>query len=237
VRTTVAASVGLLMLAAASGPARGDDVHCPPSLGNVTIDGNVLVAALCRLEGTIVIGNVHLYAGGSLIARDGVRIDGSIQGENADFIDLADTRVNGNIQLDNFVGDRSIVNRSSIGGSIQLKANRSRIEVVDNTIDADVQAFENRGLVLIAGNVVGGNLQCKENDPPPAGGNNVVEGSKEDQCASLQPENGSPGTGPVAPQAPAGQPASGSGGGGGSPGLLPLLLLSLVLIRRRTLAA
>lgn len=234
-RTPVTVSVGLLLLAAAAGPARGDDVNCPPSLGNVTIDGNVLVAAPCRLDGTIVIGNVHLYAGGSLIARDGVRIEGSIQGENADFIDLADTRVNGNIQLDNFVGDRSIVNQSSIGGSIQLKANRSRIEVVDNAVDADVQAFENRGLVLIAGNVVGGNLQCKENDPPPAGGNNAVEGSKEDQCASLQPENSSPAPVPVAPQPPAAQ--SGAGGGGGSSGLLSLLLLSMAALRRRARAA
>jgi len=234
VRTPVTASVGLLLLAAAAGPARGDDVNCPPFLGNVTIDGNVLVAGACRLDGTTVIGNVHLYAGGSLIARDGVRIEGSIQGENADFIDLADTRVNGNIQLDNFVGDRSIVNQSSIGGSIQLKANRSRIEVVDNTVDADVQAFENRGLVLIAGNVVGGNLQCKENDPPPAGGNNAVEGSKEDQCASLQPENSSPAPDPVAPQPPAAQSV---GGGGGSSGLLSLLLLSMAALRRRSRAA
>jgi hypothetical protein len=229
VRAPVIASVGLLVLAAGSGPARGDDVNCPPSLGNVTIDGNVLVAAPCRLEGTTVIGNVHLYAGGSLVSRAGTRIGGSIQGENADFIDLADTRVNGSIQLDNFVGDRSLINRSSIGGSIQLKANRSRIEVIDNTVDADVQGFANSGLVVIAGNVVGGNLQCKENDPPPAGGNNVVEGNKEDQCASLQPEESSPAPTPVAP---AGQAAA-SGGGGGSPGVLPLLLLSLALFRRR----
>ena len=73
-RAPVIASVGLLALAAASSPARGDDVNCPPSLGNVTIDGNVLVAAPCQLEGTIVIGNVHLYAGGSLVSRAGTRI-------------------------------------------------------------------------------------------------------------------------------------------------------------------
>jgi len=236
-RAPLTLSAGLLVLAAASGPARGDDVSCPPSLGNVTIDGNVLVAAPCRLDGTTVIGNVHLYAGGSLVARDGVRIGGSIQGENADFIDLADTRVDGSIQLDNLVGDRSIVNRSSVGGSIQVKANRSRIEIVGNTIDADIQAFQNRGLAVIADNVVGGNLQCKENDPQPAGGNNVVEGNKEDQCASLQPEDSSPAPVPVASPAPAGQQGGGSGGGGGSLAVLPLLALSLALFRRRARAA
>src|SRR5690606_38696782 len=103
------------------------------------------------------------------------------------FIDVADTFVNGNIQLDNLVGDRSIVERSTVGGSIQLNSNRSRLEVLNNTVDSDVQAFANRGGVVIADNVIDGNLQCKENNPAPAGGNNRVQGNREDQCANLVP--------------------------------------------------
>lgn len=233
-RAPVTASLGLLVLAAPSGPARADDFHCPPSLGSVTIDGNLLVSAPCRLDGTTVIGNVHLYAGGSLIARGGVRIGGSLQGENADFVDLSDTRVDGNVQLDDFVGDRSIVNRTAVGGSIQLKANRSRLEIIDNDVDADVQAFENRGLVLIADNRIGGNLQCKENDPHPAGGGNVVEGNKEDQCANLQAEDIAPS--PALPAEPA-RGQSGASGGGGGFGVVPLLLVSLMLARGRAARA
>ncbi|MGR9086376.1 MAG: hypothetical protein ACU841_04795, partial [Gammaproteobacteria bacterium] len=30
-------------------------------------------------------------------------------------------------------------------------------------------------------------MQCKENRPPPTGGDNIVKGSKEDQCANLSP--------------------------------------------------
>jgi len=200
-----------------------DDVNCPPNLGSVTVDGNVLVAAPCRLDGTTVKGNVHLYAGGSLVARGNVRIEGSIQAENSDFIDVADTFVNGNIQLDNLVGDRSIIQRSTVGGSIQLSSNRSRLEVLNNTVDSDVQAFANRGGVVIADNVIDGNLQCKENNPAPAGGNNRVQGNKEDQCANLVPETG---TSPAPAPAPAPTPAptppvsadnsSSSSGGGGS---------------------
>jgi hypothetical protein len=37
----------------------------------------------------------------------------------------------------------------------------------------------------VRGNVIGGNLQCKENVPAPVGGGNIVDGSKEDQCARL----------------------------------------------------
>lgn len=205
-----------------------DDVHCPPNLGGVTIDGNVLVTAPCRLDGTKVKGNVHLYAGGSLIARGSVRIDGSIQAENADFIDVADTHVNGNIQLDNLVGDRSVVERSTVGGSIQLKSNRSRLEVLGNTVNADVQAFSNTGGVIAADNVIDGNLQCKSNNPSPAGGNNRVQGNKEDQCANLVPESGGPGPAPAPPVGTAAESSS----GGGSFDLLASLLMSLFLLFR-----
>lgn len=203
-----------------------DDVHCPPNLGSATIDGNVLVTAPCRLDGTKIKGNVHLYAGGSLIARGSVRIDGSIQAENADFIDVADTHVNGNIQLDNLVGDRSIVERSTVGGSIQLKSNRSRLEVLGNTVNADVQAFSNTGGVIVADNVIDGNLQCKSNNPPPAGGNNTVQGNKEDQCANLVPENGAPGPAP-----PVGTAAESSSGGGSFDVLASLLMILLLFCR------
>jgi hypothetical protein len=225
----------LVSLTASPAAVLADDVNCPPNLGRVTIDGNVLVAAPCRLDGTTVKGNVHLYAGGSLIARGDVRIEGSIQAENSDYVDLADTFVNGNIQLDNLVGDRSVIERSRVGGSIQLKTNRSRLEVLGNTVDSDVQAFGNRGGVVIADNVIDGNLQCKENDPAPAGGNNRVQGNREDQCANLTPESGAapaPAPAPAPPPSTAAQSSTGSSSGGGSVDLLSSLLLLLVLASR-----
>jgi hypothetical protein len=171
-------------LAAISAPVLADDVRCPRNLGRVTIDGNVRVSAPCRLEGTTVKGNVHLYAGGSLIARD-AKIEGNIQAENANSVDAADTHVNGSIQLDNLVGGPSVITRSTIGGNIQLKSNRSRLEVADNVVDEDVQAFSNTGGVIVVNNTIDGNLQCESNSPAPSGGGNRVSGNKEDQCANL----------------------------------------------------
>ena len=231
------ASVALRALALASAglatAAHADDVHCPPFIGNVTIDGNVLVAAPCRLEGTTVKGNIHLYAGGSLIARDGTRVEGSIQAKNSDFIDVAETQVDGNIQLDNLVGDRSLIESSTIGGSIQLTGNRSRLQVLGNTVNADVQAFDNTGGVLIADNVVDGNLQCKSNTPLPVGGNNRVQGNKEDQCANLMPEDVGPAPAPAPAPAPGPVKSSRASGGGGGLDLLALLFMSLLLASRR----
>jgi hypothetical protein len=181
-------SLPIVAVAWVSGaPALADDVHCPPHLGPVVVDGNVLIVAACRLEGTTVKGNVHLYSGGSLIAVD-AKINGNIQAERADFIDVTSTAVGGSVQLDEMVGDLSRVELATIGGSIQLKSNRSRLEVLDSEIGADVQAFSNSGGVLVAGNTIDGNLQCKSNEPQPVGGNNRVHGNKEDQCANLQPE-------------------------------------------------
>jgi len=225
-------------VASLSAAAYADDVHCPPHLGNVVVDGNVLIAAPCELTGTTVKGNVHLYAGGSLIATD-VRINGNIQAERADFIDVTTSVIGGSVQLDELVGDLSVIQSSEIGGSIQLKANRSRLEVLDSDVGADVQAFDNTGGVLILGNVIDGNLQCKSNAPTPVGGSNRVGGNKEDQCANLQPEasGGTPVPTGAAATTAATTAAASSEGGGGAMGSFALLLLPLLAWRRRVRAA
>lgn len=231
-------SAGILALATAIvAPALADDFHCPPNRGAETIDGNILIAAACRLDGTYVKGNVHLYSGGSLVAVNAT-IEGSIQAEGSDFVDVNNTRVIGSIQLDNMVGDVSNVRNSRIGGSIQLKSNRSRLEILGNDVNADIQAFSNTGGVLIEGNIVDGNLQCKSNNPAPVGGGNQVSGNKEDQCANLAPENsnsGNNGSGAVnANAAAAASDAEASGAGSMSPmSLLPLLLVGLWRARQR----
>lgn len=203
-----------------------DEIVCPPSLGNATIDGNVAVVAPCQLIGTRVKGNVHIYTGGSLVARN-ADIEGNIQTDDdgVDYVDVDQSRIGGSVQLKDMRGDLSIIRRSDIGGSIQLKSNRSRIEVRNNRVDADVQAFENNGLIVITENTVDGNLQCKENRPAPVGGSNVVRGNKEDQCANLPPE---PDNGGNVATASSGVTAANSGGGLGSFG--PWMLLSLLLL-------
>lgn len=212
-----------------------DDIPCGPNLGEVIVDGNVLVSTPCRLDGTTVKGNVLLYAGGSLVARD-ASIEGSIQGDTADFIDVENSRVNGNIQLDGLVGDLSTMTQTRVGGSIQLNDNRSALVVDANEVIGDVQAFDNLGGVLIANNQIDGNLQCKTNVPAPVGGDNLVQGNREDQCANLQP--GSSGPVSTTPTQGSGSDAGSgaSGGGGGSLSWFPIALLAMFGALRRGLA-
>src|SRR5690606_35924251 len=127
--------------------------HCPPHLSTGVVDGNVLVAAPCERNGTTVKGNVHVYAGGSLIAR-GAHIDGNIQAENAFEIDVENSEIGGSIQLDDLVGDSGRVADSRIDGSIQLEDNRSVFQI--HVIGSDIQAFDNVAAIDIVGNVVDG---------------------------------------------------------------------------------
>ncbi|HLU06650.1 MAG TPA: hypothetical protein VKZ91_08850, partial [Woeseiaceae bacterium] len=98
VKATASGAFAFIALTLA-GISHADDVDCPPELGAVTIDGNVLVAAACAMDGTSVTGNIELYAGGSLVARN-VDVEGNIQAEDADYVDVMESEVDGSIQLD-----------------------------------------------------------------------------------------------------------------------------------------
>ena len=156
-------------VALGAAPAHADDTTCHGTIGAVSLDGNVIVpeGALCTLIGTRVDGNVHVQSGAALKAK-GVRVGGSVQAEDHERVVVK--ALNGH--------------RSQVGGSIQLKqGGGGRIAKTD--VGSDIQLFTNGGLFVVEGNRVDGNLQCKNNSPKPIGGNNVVQGNKEDQCRDL----------------------------------------------------
>ncbi|MFM6157670.1 MAG: hypothetical protein ACKPE3_32525, partial [Sphaerospermopsis kisseleviana] len=72
-----------------------------------------------------------------------------------------------------------------VTGDVQLESNSGPMVANQNQIGGSLQAFQNTGGVTIRQNRINGNLQCKENAPSPVGGGNIVQGSKEDQCAKL----------------------------------------------------
>jgi hypothetical protein len=181
------ASIGVVV------PARADDRRCSGTIGSVHVDGNVIVpsGAKCTLRGTRVDDNVFVRRGAVLEAY-GVKVGGNIQADNYRRVlvrprtvddRVVRSRIGGDIQL--FDGDRGKVRRVVIGGNLQVKQNRGFQVALRNIIDADLQAFGNDGGFRIYANRIDGNLQCKSNDPPPYGGNNVVQGNKEDQCSKL----------------------------------------------------
>jgi len=179
--------------------------HCLGSLGRVEVRGNLDITARCQLSGTAVRGNVTLFAGGSLIASD-VSIDGNLDAMRADFVVVEGSVIDGNVNLDELVGDRSSLENNEIGGNASLASNRSALELINNEIDGNVRVVGNVGGVSIAGNDIDGQLECSGNSPAPTGSGNRVDKGLRGQCQNLRPQPSSatppPTTTPTTPTTP-----------------------------------
>jgi hypothetical protein len=183
----VVGACALAAFALHAGNARAQGSNCLLDIGAVVVNGNVQIATSCELTGTEVKGNVILFAGGSLIARN-VHIKGSVQGSRADFVDMERSRVDGNLRLEELVGDVSTIILTDIRGDVLLVGNRSRLEILNNEIRKSLQATGNAGGLLISGNLIDRNLECADNTPTPFGVGNRVDGDRKGQCEQLQAE-------------------------------------------------
>jgi hypothetical protein len=165
-------------------PATAQDLNCPSVPGVRSIDGNLVIAVPCVLNGTRVRGNVTLFTGGSLFARE-VRIDGNLEARTAFEVDLIDSRIDGNVDLVELVGDSSTIIDSRVEGKIHLRGNRSFVQLYENDVDSDIEAFDNTGGLDMVDNDVRGGLKCRDNNPSPTGIDNEVRGNEEGQCEDL----------------------------------------------------
>jgi hypothetical protein len=247
------------------GPRGG--VFCASPIGSTRVEGDLHVIGRCTLAGTEVRGDVRLWVGGSLTARD-ARIRGDLEGSgvnsNANFVDLQSSRIDGSVELEGLVGDLTTFESSEIHGNVELTANRSELEILNNNFRRDVVASRNTGGLEISGNLFEEDLLCDANSPPPTGVGNRVEGDAEGQCASLGPTDPPPAPAPTpppptptppppapeppppeppapppqsSPPPPAAPPAADlalEDGGAGAMGWLTLLLLPPLLARRRS---
>ncbi len=184
-RITGAAALGLSMLVVSS-PAvvTAEERTCRGTIGARTVDNlRVPDGASCTLSGTIVKGTIKVELNATLRA-DGVRVVGNVQGEDARSVIVSNgSRIGGSVQV--VQGGIAKVNDSRISGDILFDDNSGRNAVNRNVVGGNVQIFQNTGGVRIYDNRIDGNLQCKENSPRPVGDNNIVDGSKEDQCRAL----------------------------------------------------
>ena len=250
------ATAAMVVVALAARPAAAEDVHCPPDRGKTTVNGNLLVAASCELDETRVKGNVLLFAGGSLVARDAT-IDGNVEAHTAFEVELIDSRVRGNVELVELVGDSSSFIDTRVDGDLELRRNRSFVLLDDNEVDS-IEALQNTGGLHIFANEVRGDLTCRDNDPAPTGGANDVRGGEQGQCRNLVEHNvavsnddsdndDTPG---VSSGGASGGADSGSdsdippinlinepSGGGGNADLLTLLAASVLLVLKTRSAA
>lgn len=164
-------------------PASAETYRCTGTVGNRTLD-NVKVpdGRTCKLNGTFVEGTITVGSRATLVA-DTVRVIGNVQAENAARVVVRDSRIGGSVQI--VQGRKAAIRRNVIKGDILFDDQRRQMVGNGNKVGGNIQAFQNTGGVEFRRNRVDGNLQCKANDPRPVGGNNIVEGNKEDQCRRL----------------------------------------------------
>ena len=199
-----ACAVVALALQAYEAGAQDDDdgprggVFCFSAIGNTRVEGDLHVLGRCTLAGTEVRGDVTLYVGGSLTARD-ARIRGNLEGSRANFVDLQSSRIDGRVELEGLVGDLTTFEGSEIHGNVELTANRSELQILNNNFRRDVVASRNTGGLQISGNLFEEDLSCDLNSPPPTGVGNRVEGEAVGQCASLGATDPPPAPAPTPP--------------------------------------
>ncbi len=181
-----AAVLSLSSLLVGTPVALAEDTQCRGTIGNVLIDGNLIVpdGASCSLDGTTVRGDVTVKSRANLMVN-GANISGSIQSEGANKIDInSNTRTGNNVLLRR--GVEVSIDGATITGDLQLEANTGPVRVESNTIIGNLQAKSNKdgGSIIISSNQIGNNLQCQDNNPAPTGGGNTAK-QKEGQCENL----------------------------------------------------
>ena len=200
---------------------------------DATIEGDVEIAIPCTLTNVEINGDVIVFAGGSLVAN-GVVIKGNLYTSRADFIDMERSRIDGNVRLEELVGDESTIEGTNIDGNILLARNRSRLEIVNNDIHGAMFAIGNTGGLLISGNSFQENLDCTDNTPAPVGIANRVDDGAAGQCADLRPEASTPE--PMTRPPTTNLAAADVGGAGALGWPAVLLLLPLLFLRRNARA-
>lgn len=159
---------------------------CKRPLGAITVDNlRVPENASCTLTGTRVRGTISVQRNATLVAR-GVRVFGNVQAGRAFWVVIrawprfGGSFIAGSVQVKQ--SGTVSVTRSRTEGDSQLEANRRFLRANDNRVRGNLQLFGNTGGAAVFRNTVVGNIQCKDNRPNPTGADNIVGGSKEDQC-------------------------------------------------------
>lgn len=139
------------------------EYQCTGSIGFVTADNLVVPpGATCNLAGARIKGSVKVEDGATLNAS-GMYVMGSVQAKKAASVNVSNSIIDGSFEMEE-------------GGSAQLDGAQ---------VKGDAKFIKNMDSLTISDNTIHGNLQCKENALMPTGGNNLVQGNKEEQCSGL----------------------------------------------------
>ena len=169
----VAAVAAIFVIFAA--PALADEEICDGVFSGGSFEDDVAVpdGATCTLDGTRVKGNLKVLSGGALVAT-GARLRNDLQAKEARYLQILNTRIAGNVQLDatSDVPPSAAANQvcgSKIGGDLQLVENRAPFEIgcdSGNQVKGNLQISQSEiadGTIVVTNNRIRGDLQYQAN--------------------------------------------------------------------------
>ena len=197
-RLAVGILASLAILFATVAAARAEERSCVGDLGNVLVNGNLVVpnGASCALHDLLVTGDVVVGRAARLRVYDGVTIRGNLRVDRCDFVSFEPSgatdaiAVGGNVEIahcSETSGKLFTPGRVTIIGNFACHDNPAPCFGVSLTIGGDAQVSHNQGgISYVEGNTIGGNLLCDGNTGiADYGSPNIVAGKKLGQCAGL----------------------------------------------------
>lgn len=156
--------------------------HCVGLGGAVTVPGDLLVPAgqTCSLDGTVVVGDVHVEPGANLLVHDGTFASDVIVAADG-YLDAIDTAVDGGIRNDTAYG--TYLESSTVSGAFRatgsadaapflvaqdvafddlVRTSGGSLELTSSVVQGDVQGLDGQFADLLD-TVVTGNLRVRGN--------------------------------------------------------------------------
>ncbi|MDP9316624.1 MAG: hypothetical protein M3R24_38190 [Chloroflexota bacterium] len=138
------------------------------------------------IQGAIVVkSRSTLHADGPWGA--GIEATGGIQAQSPREIVVAGSRLGNSVSVTSggaIIGDPGVavdLRDTYINGDVQVQSNIGSVSLQHNEIVGGVQASKNTGGVDISNNTIGNGLQCQDNNPAPTGGGNIAK-QMQGQC-------------------------------------------------------
>lgn len=193
----VATGMATVCLLASGSAARAGEVRCVGMLGNMSVNGDVVVpqGANCALRRLTVSGDVRAGQGSVLRILGGVAILGNLEIDQCAYASLDPSApadpisIAGSVEIEHCTeasGKLFSPGRVAVAGNFSCRDNAAPCFAVAIVVGGDMLIDRNSGMSYVEGNTIGGNLECIDNWGVTDYGNpNTVGDEKREQCTRL----------------------------------------------------
>lgn len=148
----------------------------------IALSTNIFAAPTCQgvIQDTVIENTLYVKENCKLIQA---KVKGNILLMPNASITLINSEISGKIEAKSPF-NQLIATNTTLKSDLNLNSGH-HIRLVGNRIQGNTTLSRNQGQIFIQNNHIQGNLKCESNLLKPQGGQNYVQGDKEQQCLSL----------------------------------------------------